>query len=287
METQRTRRSDRISLELPIQVSGTDGLGRGFMEETKTLVLSRHGAKILLSRKLAPDQEVSILCRTTGQEEAARVVGQIGGEANGFYYGMEFLNQEANVWDIEFPPLSESEAAVGRVLLECVRCHTRELTYLNEFEAEVFEANQCLSRSCKRCTDTSIWKHAPAQTESEQIPLPVQAHDVPPPAVETPLRTRNERKDIRVGLKIQACVRDAQRGEEIVGTENVSRAGFAFKSTRPYGEGMVVEVSVPYSRGAGNIFTPARIEHVEQISSEGLTLYGVSYIPVHKGWPGK
>ncbi len=287
MEAQRTRRSDRIVLELPIQVSGTDGLGHGFMEETRTLVLSRHGAKILGCHKLGPDQELSVRCHKTGKEVVARVVGQIGGGPGGYHYGVEFLDPDVNLWDIDFPPLVESEEAVARVLLECVRCHAQVLTYLNEFEAEVFEANGCLSRSCKRCTDTSIWKAATSQAPSEQIPLPVKLDPAPAAAPAVPLRTQNERKVVRVSLKITACIRHPQFGEEIVVTENVSRGGFRFKSPKCYSRDSIVEVAVPYSRGAGNIFTPARIEHAEQIPGEPLTSYGAAYIPVHKGWPGK
>lgn len=286
MEQERTRRSDRVTLELSIQVSGTDGLGRGFMEETQTLVLSRHGAKILLTRKLVPDQEINLHCHRTGKEADVRIVGQIGSGSEGHHYGVEFLDPDINLWDIEFPPLSESEKAVTRVLLECVRCHSRELTYLNEFEAEVFEANRCLSRPCKRCTDTSLWKASLAQAPSEQIPLPVEVKPAPEPPAAEPTRTRNERKEVRVSLKISACIRHAQLGEEVVITENVSRGGLRFKSPKGYTVGSVTEVAVPYSRGSGNIFTPARIEHAEQLPAEGLTLYGVAYIPVHKGWPG-
>jgi hypothetical protein len=48
----------------------------------------------------------------------------------------------------------------------------------------------------------------------------------------------------------------------------------------------VVEVSVPFSPGAANIFCAARIEHAEKEQVAGPTSYGVAYIPVHKGWPG-
>lgn len=281
-----TRRSDRITLELPIQVSGTDGMGKGFMQDTRTLVLSRHGAKIVLRCKLVPEQELNIRSHRTGKEADVRVVGQIGGGPEGYFYGVEFLDPGVNLWDIEFPPLVESEKAVARVLLECVRCHTRELTYLNEFEAEVFEANACLSRHCRRCTDTSLWKQSLAQPPSEQIPLPVSPQAAPETTATPPPRTENERKEVRVSLKISACIRSARSGEEVVVTENISRGGFCFRSPKQYAEGSFIEVAVPYSRGVGNIFAPAWIEHAEELPAEGVTLYGVSYVRVHKGWPG-
>lgn len=206
MEKATTRRSDRIAAELAIQVMGTDGMGKGFMDETKTLILSRHGAKILLSCKLVPEQEITIRCLSTNKEADARVVGQIGEGAGAFHYGIEFLDPQVNVWDIDFPQLSESEKAVARVLLECHHCHSRELTYLDEFEAEVFEVNRCLSRPCQRCGDTSIWKLSAVQVPPEQIAPPIESRpveNVPPPA---PVRTQNERQSLRIGLKMMGCI---------------------------------------------------------------------------------
>lgn len=264
-----------------------DELGHDFIEETRTLVLSRHGAKILSKRKLVPDQELSVRCHKTGKEVVGRVVGQIGGGSGGYHYGLEFLDPGVNLWDIDFPPLADSEEAVGRVLLECVRCHAQVLTYLSEFEAEVFEANGCLSRPCKRCTDTSVWKAPISRAPSEQIPLPVKVGAASPPSPAVPLRTQNERKELRVSLKIAACIRHPQFGEEIVVTENVSRGGFRFRSAKRYTLDSIVEVAVPYLRGGSNIFTPARIEHAEEVPGESVTSYGAAYVPVHKGWPGK
>lgn len=142
MPAEEPRRSDRIAIELPIVISGIDAAGEAFLEQSMTAVLGRHGAKIAISRTLAPDQEVNVRCLGSAKESDARVVGQLGNGPEGFYYGIELVECGADFWDIEFPPVSESESAVVRVLLGCMRCQMRELTYLNEFQAEVLEANQ-------------------------------------------------------------------------------------------------------------------------------------------------
>lgn len=206
---------------------------------------------------LAPEHELTTRCLATSKESDARLVGKIGGGPEGCFYGVEFLDPEVDLWDIEFPPLAESEMAVACLLLECVRCHTRELTYLDALEAEVFEANQCLSRHCKRCTAMSIWKSSLVTAAGEQIPLPVQPHPISEPPAAPPTRTENERKEVRIHLEMTACIRHPQYGEEIVATENVSRGGFCFKSPKRYTEGLILEVAVPYSPSAGNIFMPA------------------------------
>ena len=86
---------------------------------------------------------------------------------------------------------------------------------------------------------------------------------------------------------MKAAVRSSQFGEEVVATANVSRGGFAFKSARAYTAGMTLQVSVPYSSGGANIFTPARVARVKDIPQENVKVIGVAYVPVHKGWPAK
>jgi PilZ domain len=272
MENNDSRRSDRVPLELPIVVTGTDAMGAGFLEQTRTIMLGRHGAKILITRKLAPDQEINIRCLKTARETDARIVGQLGTEGDGYLYGVELLESEANIWDIDFPEISEAEAAVGRVLLECVRCHSQELTYLDEFEVEVLEANQMLSRNCRKCTDTSMWKKSTPREGAELPPSP-------PAREERARRTSNDRKHVRLDLKVDVAVRHPQLGEEVAVTVNVSRGGFRFKSRKGYGEDWVIEAALPYSRTGANIYTPARVVYVGESPQDKSYVYGVMYIP--------
>jgi len=278
--TEKTRRSDRIELELRITVSGTDAQGQDFVEETYTTIVGRHGAKIVLNRPLVPDQELTIRCEGSGRESDAWVVGHLGEDEEGKYYSVKFLDPEVDVWGIEFPPLEESERAVERVLLECVRCRTRELTYLDESETEVFEANHQVSKQCKQCRDRTLWRQSVGAVTVEP-PVP----SVAPLAVAT--RTQNERKHPRMDLDVKAGIRSPQFGEEVVSTMNISRGGFAFKSQRGYDVGMMVQVSVPYSSAGANIFTSARIAHVKDSPKEGKKIIGVAYVPVHQGLPAK
>jgi hypothetical protein len=286
MESQRVRRSDRITLELPLQVSGADAKGLGFVEDTQTEVVSRHGAKILSRHQMGRDQEIVIRCLATGKEADARIVGQVGEEPRGYYYGVGFLDPEANIWDIEFPPLTESEQAIARVLLECTRCHSRELVYLDALEAEVLEVSKSLSRPCKRCTDTGVWKLSMPESTGPQLP-PTHPPTVLEDSAGPPKRTQNERKEVRVRVKMTACIRHPYLGEEIVTADSASRGGFSFRSSKRYGTGSLIDVAMLYTRDGANIFIPARIEHGEELLGENLISYGVSYIPIHKGWPGK
>jgi hypothetical protein len=272
MEAEGTRRSDRIYLEFPIQLSGVDSYGGSFTEQTQTLVVSRHGAKILSRHAFVPQQALTVRCHKTGVEAMARVVGQIGADVEGNYYGLEISDPETDLWGIDFPSLSESDPAAGRVLLECVRCHAQEIALLDVFALEVLLANQCLLRPCKRCADkgTSLWKR-PSREGDIQSPVDTAAAKL--------TRSTNERRDTRVGLKVDVCVRHPQLGDEIAVTENISRGGFRFKSRKRYEKGTVVEAALPYMHGAANIFAPARIVYWEEVPEEGLFAHGVAYVP--------
>lgn len=278
MENQDARRSDRVPLELPVTVSGTDCLGESFVEQTHTLMLGRHGAKILLTRKMVPEQEINVRCLKTGRESDARVVGQTGGDEKVYSYGVELLDPNVDLWDIEFPPQTEAQEAVGRVLLSCVRCRHQELAYLDEFEMEVLEATSFLSRHCVRCNDTNLWVRPGTEAEQEAAPAPEA-----PATVARPRRTRNDRKHVRMDLQVDVCIRHAQYGEDIARTVNVSRGGFRFKSRKGYGRGWVIEAALPYSPGAANIFTPGRIVYSDEVSEEGFYVFGVMYIPKGEG----
>jgi hypothetical protein len=281
MELQPRRRSDRVSYESAIRVFGTDVGGTGFIEEGGTLVLSRHGAAIILKRKLCPHQVIIIRCET-GKEADARVVGQIGRKPAGRVYGVAFLDATVNLWEIDFPPPSESEDAVGHVLLECGHCRSRELVCLDEFEVEVFEASRSISRACKHCQDTTHWKEAAPEPPKEVRPLqvesPAEARQLPPPPSPPP-RTENERQHVRAKTRVKALIRHAGLGEEIIATENVSRGGLCFRSRKGYYVGSRIEVALPYSPGPANIFVPARIVRTQELPGEYLLAeYGAEYI---------
>lgn len=282
MELQPRRRSDRVSYETAIRVFGTDVGGKSFIAEGRTLVLSRHGAAIVLKRKLSPQQVITIRRSEIPREADCRVVGQLGRKPEGYVYGVAFLEATANLWDIDFPPPGESEDAVGRVLLECGHCRSRELVLLDEFEVEVFEASRSISHACKRCADMTHWKEpaleAPREAQPSQVEPPAEAKPLPPPPAPSP-RTKDERKHGRAKTKVSALIRRPGLGDEVVATENISRGGLCFRSRKGYYVGSHIEVALPYSSGPANIFVPARIARTRELPGQYLLAeYGVEFI---------
>jgi hypothetical protein len=218
---------------------------------------------------LVPQQKLTIRCLKTGLDAAAQVVGPIVGAAEGYHFGVALLHPEVNIWGINFPSLDGTENPAGRVFLACADCHAQEVVHLDVFELGVLTANECLTRPCKQCHDTTLWR--PYGWEEGRIPVGRAAPDS--------RHMIQERKAPRINLKVNACLRHSVYGEEVVSTENVSRGGFRFISRKDYPIGTVIEAALPYSPGAANIFIPARIVHAEAGSSEGTFAHGVACTP--------
>ena len=60
MGTPSMRRTDRVSLTVLLEASGIDSNGQEFKEPTRTLLINRGGAVIILERDLKPEQEIQI-----------------------------------------------------------------------------------------------------------------------------------------------------------------------------------------------------------------------------------
>jgi hypothetical protein len=136
-----TRRSGRIPKQIAITLVGSDIEGRVFSEQTKTVVLSRHGAGIVSSYKLSPEQELVIRGDT-------------------YIYGIAFLSRDVDFWGIEFPDLSETERRASQTLLECSSCHSRELADHSDLASDVMAINDGIVRYCQKCGSSTVWRQA-------------------------------------------------------------------------------------------------------------------------------
>jgi len=273
-----TRRSDRISIALPVEVFGTEITGQDFFESTHTHLLSRYGAAIVLKSRLAPLQQVTIRNLGNGKEATAQVIGPMNGRPEGNVYGVTLLNPQANLWNINFPPISEAEKAVFRLLLECNACGQRELVYLDKLESEVFESQRKLTRSCNRCAEPTVWHLAAHDFAADRNAMLEKLQ----PAAEKPkpdAARRNNRKHLRVRMKTEACVFQPGFGsEERVSVEDISRGGLSFRTANLYYLGSMIEVAAPYTPGAANVFIPARVVRIENRSDSKPRLYAVAYL---------
>ena len=78
------RRSGRIASQIRIVLMGTDTSGRVFSEETRTVVLSRHGAGVLSKFRVALDEILTMRFLGGSTEVAVRLVGELGHDSRGY-----------------------------------------------------------------------------------------------------------------------------------------------------------------------------------------------------------
>src|SRR5215467_9167681 len=109
MAPEGVRRSSRIPKEITILLVGSDMEGKVFSENTKTVLLSRHGAGIVSQYKLSAEQELILRRLDTNKETEVRLVGQIGVEDEVYTYGVAFLNSTNHFWGLQFPAPSQAE----------------------------------------------------------------------------------------------------------------------------------------------------------------------------------
>jgi len=280
------RRTDRVSLTLLLEASGRDIHGNEFTQPAQTLLINRTGGVILLDRDVAPGAQIHLRRRSPTEahrESDVRVVGQFGRQKEGFVYGVELAGDHADVWGVDFPPITESSEAVARMLVECSYCRTREVVYLNEVELLGFETNRGIARHCKTCQVPSIWTQAPHEEEKRMAARASRTRRAAESASPPPEKEQRQRKRLRLKTRLTACIRQAGADDELAVCEDISPVGMCFRSKRRYETDAPVEVAVPYTPGAANIFLPARIVYSEEMPKAGLFRHGTEYRKTGEG----
>ena len=316
MSYEHLRRSSRIPKEVAILLTGSDMDGRGFSEMTKTVLLSRHGAGIISTYKLSAEQEIIIRYLDTNKEAVVRVVGRIGSEGEIYTYGVAFVDpSNIDFWDIDFAPISEREKESRRMLLECGNCKAQETVEQSDVESDVFLINEGIVRYCKQCGDSTLWKRSSEVPEEQPVLVAAgqnaaesvlaEAPGAPakpvPPTVQTPSILQaspisetpsayaspadrkpaapldNRRKHPRTKVSYKASIRRPGFTDDIVTCEDMSKGGLCFRSRKKYFEGTDVEVAVPYSPGGNDIYVPAQIAWVVEITKDKLYKCGAAY----------
>jgi len=166
-ETNR-RQSDRVTLTLPIRVSYVRAQGKEFLEEGQTIDISRQGATIKVDRDLFAGEIIKIQrLDGVGKEAMARVVGRVAGGSEGYVFGVTMLDPAlVNPLGVVFPTVASMHKAVLRALLRCVVCDRMEVSYLNEFDADLFLYHHYISRICENCGGWTTWNRPHGRTST-------------------------------------------------------------------------------------------------------------------------
>lgn len=102
------RRSTRIPLNAPLEVSGKDVEKLSFTTTTTATSLNRNGAALHLRHDLSLGSEL-VVKNSRGARIAARVVARAVSGDDVYVYGVEFVDEGKNsvkdFWGIAFPSL--------------------------------------------------------------------------------------------------------------------------------------------------------------------------------------
>lgn len=264
------RRSERIHIRLPIEVKGTAQDGKPFRERTHTVAINRHGARIVLHQAPQPESRLTILNLQNKMACPFRVVGRVGmPRGDEAEWGVECLEPDINFWGIFFPLKNETAPPAEElidVLLECTRCHFRELAQLTLEDYQTISSRSKLARSCPKCQTGTDWTFGFVEGDpTEAIPASST------PSQPAPAQGIERRRFKRVPVKLPVRIRMEDVGE----TENLSHGGVCFSSALPLKLGDVVMITVGYQPGRSNKEHLGRIVWRQPIQGSSRSLYGL------------
>jgi hypothetical protein len=98
------RRSQRVCLTVAIDIVLQKAGSKATPEITKTLVVSAHGALILLITPCAAGEFLTLRNIHTQEQISCRVVDSNAGNTGVPEVAVEFLKPQQNFWHIAFPP---------------------------------------------------------------------------------------------------------------------------------------------------------------------------------------
>lgn len=269
------RRSDRLLLTIPIRVEGSNPKGQKFTEETRTLVVNRHGARIQLNHLVAPGTVVQIVNIAARRQAEFRVIGPTqpisdqGGE-----WGVECQDSRGNIWGIDFPP-GLDDTSLASALLACRRCQHEVLMPISLVEYDVLSTSGLLTRTCENCREATAWGYSEQQISPAGAGRDVEA--LPEGPAGAAGAGTKPRAHSRVSLKLPIRVRNYYGVVDFAKTENVSKGGFCFASEKVYEIGEGLQVICPYDPTGQSIEVRARIVRRYGGKGSGRHLYGARY----------
>ena len=99
------RRSTRLTIGIPVVISGLDAKGQTYHETVRTVTINKHGGKIATAHDLALGAEVLIENHAVGLTAKASVawLGENASSGESHHVALQLLEAQ-NIWGIIFPP---------------------------------------------------------------------------------------------------------------------------------------------------------------------------------------
>ena len=269
--------TERVRLRMCLEVRGTDAEGREFSTTGASAEIHRAGALLELpaaTGRIVPGEILTLRRKHADDcwlESRARVLGLVNAQEDARHYNVEMLESMVDFWGIEFPENPRAGSAVACMLLECCFCRRREVVYVIERDMLCFNTQKGIARLCEACEMPTIWiQTLDEDTAPAGVPAPQQ--------VGQPTQPDHRQTAPRFLTRLTACIRAAGAAPELAVCENMSRGGLCFRARRALRVDDILEVSVPYTRGAANIFVPARVVYVQEVPGAGLYRHGAAYL---------
>jgi len=260
-------------MNLRVRVSAPAERGEDFLGEGKTIDVSHDGASIMVDRDLSVGQTIKVRRVGINKEAVARVVGYYKDhDSNARVFGIVLTENKVNLWDIFFPAAADLDKAVLRALLRCVACGRLEVSYLNEFESDLFLNHHSVPRLCGQCGGWTTWirPYGQAQVSAERA----EESGLP----DDGKQNHNHRSHERLRTETVGCIRNSGLGNEVVLVSDLGRGGLSFSSANQYSEGTTIEMAIPYTSKAPNIFSLVRIIGARKAKDRNLTEYRAIYL---------
>ena len=258
-------------MNLRVRVSTSAERGEDLLGEGQTIDVSYHGAAIMLDRDLSVGQTIKIRRIGVNKEAVAQVVGNYKDHgSNSRVFGIALKDNKVDFWDIFFPTTADLDKAVLRALLRCVACGRLEVSYLNEFESDLFLNHHSVPRLCGQCGGWTTWIRPYGQVPA--TPDGPADSVVPDPAAQ------NHRSHERLRTETVGCIRNPAFGNDVVLVSDLGRGGLSFFSANLYPEGSSIEMAIPYTSKAPNIFSLVRIVGARKGKDRNLTEYRAAYV---------
>jgi hypothetical protein len=98
------RRSQRVLMQVPVRLCGTDAQGKQFEEETATLAINAHGALVLMQARVISGGKVQLQHNLTKEEQECHVAFLGPVRSGKSEVGLEFSDARPSFWRVAFPP---------------------------------------------------------------------------------------------------------------------------------------------------------------------------------------
>jgi PilZ domain len=277
MDQPEQRRTERLTLSIPIRVMGTDLAGEQFTEDTHTLVVNQAGARIVLQHRVAAEDSIRIVNLENYNEADFRVVGptRLSGTEVA-EWGVECSEAGRNIWGIELPPPLSQQGPDAGVLLECRACHGQGFWPVTLMEVEVLDTTGIINRLCSKCGKTTYWTYVDISRRPREF---TPNEPVMPAPRESEVKKKMEKRhDKRMGMKLPVLVRNAKGEEETGKTENLSKGGLAVSLAMDLNVGDILQVVCPYTPGSQDIPQKAEVRSRATFPFGDKRQYGIHYI---------